>query len=92
MTNFSDIPWIAAHIELYQTDPEKAHNWDSSELGGPSVLPTLLLTTKGRISGEPRLAPNLRQAGKVSSLSRQGWHAEIPCFWISQRIRTVRYR
>ena len=57
MTNFSEIPWIAAHIELYKSDPEKAHNWDSSELGGPGVLPTLLLTTTGRQSGEPRPAP-----------------------------------
>ena len=57
MANFSEIPWIAAHIELYKTDPEKAHNWDSSELGGPGILPTLLLTTIGRKSGEPRQAP-----------------------------------
>jgi deazaflavin-dependent oxidoreductase (nitroreductase family) len=57
MTNFSTIPWIADHIELYKTDPEAAHMWDSSSLGGPGVLPTLLLTTTGRKSGEPRLAP-----------------------------------
>jgi deazaflavin-dependent oxidoreductase (nitroreductase family) len=57
MTNFSEIPWIAAHIELYQTDPEKAHMWDSSELGGPGILPTLLLTTIGRKSGEKRPLP-----------------------------------
>lgn len=57
MPNFSEIPWIAAHIELYKTDPEKAHLWDSSELGGPGLLPTLLLTTTGRKSGEPRVAP-----------------------------------
>jgi len=57
MPNFSEIPWIAEHIELYRTDPEKAHMWDSSALGGPGVLPTLLLTTKGRKSGEPRALP-----------------------------------
>ncbi|MEE4298060.1 MAG: nitroreductase family deazaflavin-dependent oxidoreductase [Pseudomonadales bacterium] len=57
MTNFSEIPWIAEHIALYQTDPEKAHMWDSSPLGGPGVLPTLLLTTIGRKSGEPRPLP-----------------------------------
>ncbi|MFT4676353.1 MAG: deazaflavin-dependent oxidoreductase (nitroreductase family) [Candidatus Azotimanducaceae bacterium] len=57
MTNFSEIPWISAHIELYKSDPEKAHHWDSSELGGPGILPTLLLTTTGRKSGEPRPAP-----------------------------------
>ena len=57
MANFSEVPWIAEHIKLYQTDPEKAHDWDSSTLGGPGVLPTLLLTTKGRKSGEPRPLP-----------------------------------
>jgi deazaflavin-dependent oxidoreductase (nitroreductase family) len=57
MANFSEIPWIAEHIRLYQTDPEKAHLWDSTPLGGPGVLPTLLLTTTGRKSGVPRPLP-----------------------------------
>ena len=57
MPNFSEIPWIAEHIKLYQTDPEKAHHWDSSHVGGPGMLPTLLLTTTGRKSGEPRPLP-----------------------------------
>ncbi len=55
--NFSEIPWIVEHVELYRTDPEKAHMWDSAPLGGPGLLPTLLLTTKGRKSGEPRALP-----------------------------------
>jgi deazaflavin-dependent oxidoreductase (nitroreductase family) len=59
MPNFSEIPWIAEHIKLYRTDPEKARIWDSSTLGGPGPLPTLLLTTTGRKSGEPRDAPLL---------------------------------
>jgi deazaflavin-dependent oxidoreductase (nitroreductase family) len=57
MANFSEIPWIAEHIELYRKDPEKAHWWDSKPLGGPGLLPTLLLTTTGRKSGEPRALP-----------------------------------
>jgi deazaflavin-dependent oxidoreductase (nitroreductase family) len=57
MAAFSEIPWIAEHIELYRTDPEKAHMWDSTPLGGPGLLPTLLLTTTGRKSGEPRALP-----------------------------------
>jgi deazaflavin-dependent oxidoreductase (nitroreductase family) len=57
MPKFSEIPWIAEHIELYQTDPEKARLWDSTPLGGPGVLPTLLLTSTGRKSGEPRPLP-----------------------------------
>lgn len=57
MANFAEIPWIAEHIKLYQTDPEKARLWDSSHVGGPGVLPTLLLTTTGRKSGKPRPLP-----------------------------------
>jgi deazaflavin-dependent oxidoreductase (nitroreductase family) len=57
MANFSEIPWIAEHIALYRSDPEKARLWDSTPLGGPGVLPTLLLTTTGRKSGEPRPLP-----------------------------------
>jgi deazaflavin-dependent oxidoreductase (nitroreductase family) len=57
MADFSEIPWIAEHIKLYRADPEKARLWDSTPLGGPGILPTLLLTTKGRKSGEPRALP-----------------------------------
>ena len=57
MANFAEIPWIAEHVELYRTDPEKARLWDSTPLGGPGLLPTLLLTTTGRKSGEPRALP-----------------------------------
>lgn len=57
MANFAEIPWIAEHIALYRTDPEKARLWDSTPLGGPGVLPTLLLTTTGRKSGQPRPLP-----------------------------------
>lgn len=57
MANFSEIPWIRDHIELYRSDPEKAHLWDSTPVGGPGLLPTLLLTTTGRKSGKPRSLP-----------------------------------
>jgi len=57
MADFSEIPWIAEHIALYRSDPEKAHMWDSTPLGGPRLLPTLLLTTVGRKSGQPRALP-----------------------------------
>ena len=57
MADFSAIPWIAEHIQLYRSDPEKARMWDSTPLGGPGLLPTLLLTTTGRKSGEPRALP-----------------------------------
>lgn len=54
----SELPdWIKSHIELYQKDPEKGHHWDASLAGGKGMLTTLLLTTKGRKSGEDRLLP-----------------------------------
>lgn len=58
----SEIPeglpgWIREHVELYLSDPEKAHMWDASMAGGKGVLPTLLLITKGRKSGAERLLP-----------------------------------
>jgi len=75
VADFSQIPWIKAHIDLYRTDPERAHQWDSSALGGPGVLPTLLLTTRGRRSGEPRPVPLIygsRGAGYVVIASKGG--------------------
>ena len=49
--------WIADHIRLYLSDPERAHLWDSTAAGGTGPLPTLLLTSTGRRSGEPRMLP-----------------------------------
>lgn len=57
MADFSEIPVIEQHIALYRTDPEKAHLWDSTAAGGPGPVPTLLLTTTGRKSGQPRSCP-----------------------------------
>lgn len=56
-SRFRQMEFIRAHIELYHKDPEKAHMWDSTPAGGSGVLPTLLLTTTGRKSGEPRDVP-----------------------------------
>lgn len=85
MTNFSEIPWIAAHIELYKTDPEKAHNWDSSELGGPGVLPTLLLTTIGRKSGTPRPAPLIygEHGDSYTIIASKGGMATHPIWYLN---------
>jgi deazaflavin-dependent oxidoreductase (nitroreductase family) len=64
MAKFDDLPrdlrkHIAAHIKLYLEDPERAHMWDSSVVGVPGPVPTLLLTTRGRKSGEERHVPLL---------------------------------
>ncbi len=49
--------WIADHVKLYREDPDKAHMWDASLAGGEGLLPTLLLTSTGRKSGDPRALP-----------------------------------
>lgn len=49
--------WIREHVELYLSDPEKAHMWDATQAGGKGVLPTLLLISKGRKSGETKMLP-----------------------------------
>jgi deazaflavin-dependent oxidoreductase (nitroreductase family) len=57
MKNLGQLDFIRKHVELYRRDPERAHWWDSTPGGGPGVLPTLLLTTTGRRSGQPRDVP-----------------------------------
>lgn len=49
--------WIRDHVLLYQRDPEAGHLWDSSVAGGPGLVPTLLLTTTGRRSGQSSVLP-----------------------------------
>jgi F420H(2)-dependent quinone reductase len=49
--------WIATHRAQYLNDPETAHMWDSAEVGGPGPVPTLLLTTVGRKTGNTSVMP-----------------------------------
>ncbi len=47
--------WIQNHIRRYlESDGADGHMWD---LGGPGLVPTLLLTTTGRKSGKPQILP-----------------------------------
>lgn len=78
--------WIAGHVKLYLEDPEKAHMWDFTPVGGPGTLPTLLLTTIGRKSGEPRHLPLLYEktnggyiivASKGGAPSHPAWYLNL---------------
>jgi deazaflavin-dependent oxidoreductase (nitroreductase family) len=53
--------WIKDHIELYLADGEAGHLWDSAAGGGKGLLPTLLLTTVGRKSGNRLAIPLIYQ-------------------------------
>ena len=50
-------PWIKEHISIYLKDGEAGHLWDSSIAGGPGPIPTLLLFTTGRKSGQESIMP-----------------------------------
>lgn len=49
--------WIANHIQQYYDDPQAGHDWDSTSVGGPGILPCLLLFTRGKKSGKTRVLP-----------------------------------
>lgn len=77
--------WIKAHIALYQSDPEKGHMWDSGVAGGPGPLPTLLLTTTGRKSGEPRLLPLIykKVGDNYIIIASKGGFASHPVWYLN---------
>lgn len=85
MANFSEIPWIAEHTRLYRTDPEKAHMWDSSAAGSSGLLPTLLLTTTGRKSGEPRALPLIygEAGGSYVIIASKGGMPSHPIWYLN---------
>lgn len=51
------LAWIDTHREEYLQDGEKGHMWDSTVVGGPGPVPTLLLYTTGRKSGKTSIMP-----------------------------------
>jgi deazaflavin-dependent oxidoreductase (nitroreductase family) len=82
----SSLPdWIAAHVELYRQDPERGHDWDSTAVGGPGVLPCLLLTTRGRKSGNQRVLPLIygRQGDDYVVIASKGGAPEHPAWYLN---------
>jgi deazaflavin-dependent oxidoreductase (nitroreductase family) len=50
--------WIAEHLRIYrESGGAEGHLFDSSVGGGLGLVPSLLLTTVGRRSGEKRTSP-----------------------------------
>lgn len=81
--------WVPGHIEKYLTDPEAAHLWDARPAGVDARLPTLLLTTVGRRSGEPRHSPVLYReidGNYVVIASKGGW-PEHPGWFLNLQAR-----
>jgi deazaflavin-dependent oxidoreductase (nitroreductase family) len=90
--SFDDIPkdinkLIGAHIKLYLTEPEKAHLWDARPLGLDGPVTTLLLTTVGRRSGEPRHAPLLyvEDGNGYLVIGSKGGNVDHPVWFMNLR-------
>ena len=79
--------WIRDHVELYLSDPEKAHLWDSTIGGGPGPLPTLLLIARGAKSGKLRPLPLLYQEmdGKYLVIGSKGGAPKHPGWYVNLR-------
>lgn len=80
IVELSNNGWIARHREQYMEDGEAGHLWDSTISGGPGPLPTLLLFTVGRKSGNESVMPLLYQAvaGGYAIIASRGGHARHP--------------
>ena len=79
--------WISDHIKMYREDPDKGHNWDSTDIGGPGVLPVLLLTTLGRKSGKTRVLPLIygRLGDAYVIIASKGGSPTHPAWYLNLR-------
>ena len=71
-------PWVREHLERYlQTDGEDGHIWRG--------VPTLLLTTTGRKSGEPYTTPLIygEDAGRYVVVASRGGAPSHPQWYLN---------
>ena len=82
-----DLPkWIADHLQRYlDTDGADGHMWDSASVGGPGLIPTLLLTTTGRRSGKPIVMPLIygEAGGKYVVVASKGGAPTHPGWYLN---------
>jgi deazaflavin-dependent oxidoreductase (nitroreductase family) len=78
--------WMKEHMELYLSDPDKAHLWDSTINRGPGPLPAMLLIARGAKSGKLRALPLVYQemdgkyviiGAKGGSPTHPGWYVNL---------------
>ncbi|MGD9659991.1 MAG: nitroreductase family deazaflavin-dependent oxidoreductase [Porticoccaceae bacterium] len=78
---------LAAHLELYQKDPEAAHYWDTAKIGLEGVVPCLMLTVRGAKSGIPR--QNVLQYYRIDDhyviVGSRGGTVDHPIWYINLR-------
>ena len=77
--------WIADHIQQYLDDPEAAHLWDATLGGGSGKVPTLLLISKGRKTGEDRPLPLIygQVDGGYAIIASKGGAPDHPAWYLN---------
>jgi deazaflavin-dependent oxidoreductase (nitroreductase family) len=74
----SSRPWFAEHVDRYlETDGEDGHDWNGN--------PTLLLTTRGRRSGEPHTLPLIygRDGDRLVIVASRGGAPKHPAWYLN---------
>lgn len=95
--------WITDHLQRYlDTNGTDGHMWDSGPVGGPGLLPTLLLTTNGRRSGKPITMPLIYGeaddsyiivASKGGAPQHPGWYLNLAANpQVEVQVRDKRFR
>lgn len=79
--------WIKDHLTRYlATDGEDGHLWDASLGGGEGMIATLLLTTRGRKSGNPLTLPLIygqTPAGAYTIIASKGGAPAHPAWFLN---------
>ncbi len=78
MADSQERPWFADHVDRYiATDGEDGHDWNG--------VPTLLLTTRGRKSGEARTLPLIygRDGDDVLVVASRGGAPNHPRWYLN---------
>ena len=95
--------WIQKHVKQYlESGGREGHMWDSSAVGGPGLLPTLLLITTGRKTGDKHLVPLIYGedargvvviASKGGAPKHPGWYLNLVANPdVEVQVGTERYR
>ena len=78
--------WIGDHLRRYvESNGADGHLWDSKPVGGPGLLPTLLLTTTGRRSRQPITMPLIygEADGKYVIVASKGGAPQHPGWYLN---------
>jgi deazaflavin-dependent oxidoreductase (nitroreductase family) len=78
MAESSSRPWFQEHVDRYiATNGEDGHDWQG--------VPTLLLTTHGRRSGEPRTLPLIygRDGDRLLVVASRGGAPQHPSWYLN---------